>query len=94
MHTTPDHPEDSTWLTPRTKQRKRKSSKARPSRAQAVKEREEAIKEASQLSTNSFYALTENPQIPSDTDTGTPLPSRGSLDDEGPTLTSHLADDL
>ncbi|KAJ1104349.1 hypothetical protein NDU88_001761 [Pleurodeles waltl] len=83
MHTTPDHQDESTWLTPRTKQRKRKYSKTGPSLAQAVKEREEAIKEASQLSTSSFYALTENPQIPSDTATGTPPPSRGSVDDEG-----------
>ncbi|KAJ1173386.1 hypothetical protein NDU88_005222 [Pleurodeles waltl] len=94
MHMTPDHQEDPTWLTPHKKQRKRKSSKARPSRAQAVKDQDEAIKEASQLSTNSFYALTENSQIPSNTETGTPLPSRGSLDDEGPTRTPRLADDL
>ncbi|KAJ1202642.1 hypothetical protein NDU88_006439 [Pleurodeles waltl] len=94
MHTTPDHHEDPTWLTQRTKQSKKKHSKGRPSRAQAVKEREEAVKEAAQLSTNSFYALTETHQFPSDTDTGTPPPSRGSLDDEGPTLTPRLADDL
>ncbi|KAJ1210550.1 hypothetical protein NDU88_005913 [Pleurodeles waltl] len=94
MHTTPDHQEDSTWLTPRTKQRKRKDTKVRPSRAQAVKEREEAIKEAAQLSTNSFYALTENPQFPSDSGMGTPPPLRGSLDDEALTLTPRSADDL
>ncbi|KAJ1120153.1 hypothetical protein NDU88_008328 [Pleurodeles waltl] len=93
MHTTPGHHEDPTWLTPRMKQRKKKHSKGRTSRAQAVKEREEAVKEAAQLSTNS-YALTETHQFPSDTDTGTPPPSRGSLDDEGPTLTPRLADDL
>ncbi|KAJ1129691.1 hypothetical protein NDU88_008057 [Pleurodeles waltl] len=81
-------------LTPCNKQRRRKSSKVRPSRAQDVREREEAIKEASQLSNNSFFALTETPQIPSDTDTGTPPPSRSSLDEESPSLTPRLADDL
>ncbi|KAJ1159579.1 hypothetical protein NDU88_000086 [Pleurodeles waltl] len=94
MHTTPGHHEDPTWLTPRTKQRKKKHSKGRPSRAQAVKEREEAIKEAVQLSTNSFYVLTETHQFPSDTDMWTPQPSRGSLDDEGPTLIPRFADYL
>ncbi|KAJ1107705.1 hypothetical protein NDU88_005094 [Pleurodeles waltl] len=62
-----DHHNDTTRLILRNKRCLRKSSKARPSRAQAAREQEDAIKEALQLSNNFFFALTENPQIPSDT---------------------------
>ncbi|KAJ1215569.1 hypothetical protein NDU88_003177 [Pleurodeles waltl] len=51
--------EDATWLTPHSKRRKRKSSKAGPSRAQAVTEQEKAIQEAAHFSHNSFLALSD-----------------------------------
>ncbi|KAJ1198314.1 hypothetical protein NDU88_002156 [Pleurodeles waltl] len=37
---------------------------------------------------------TDNPLVPSDTDTGTPLPSRSTLEEEGPTLTPRMEYDL
>ncbi|KAJ1181324.1 hypothetical protein NDU88_006532 [Pleurodeles waltl] len=86
--------EDATWVTPRDKERKRKSSRARPTRAQAAREREGAIKEASQLSSNPFFALEDTPPGPFDTDTGTPSSSRNLLEGEGPTLTLRIAGDL
>ncbi|KAJ1131743.1 hypothetical protein NDU88_010076 [Pleurodeles waltl] len=74
--------------------RKRNTSRVEPSRTKVAKEREGALNEASQLSNNTFFALVDKPSVDSDTDAGTPSPSRNSPVEEGPALTPHLADDL
>ncbi|KAJ1189362.1 hypothetical protein NDU88_006110 [Pleurodeles waltl] len=94
VHSATDTLEDATWLTPHSKRRKRKSSKAGPSRAQAVTEQEKAIQEAAHFSHNSFLALSDKFQFPSDSDTGATSPSRTSGDERAPLITPRLADDL
>ncbi|KAJ1142387.1 hypothetical protein NDU88_008713 [Pleurodeles waltl] len=79
MHPTRESTEEATWLTPQTKRRREKSSREKPSRVQAAREQEKAIKETSQLISNPFFALTDNPSIASDTDTGPSPPSRAHL---------------
>ncbi|KAJ1142758.1 hypothetical protein NDU88_009071 [Pleurodeles waltl] len=86
--------EDATWLTPHPKRRKRKSSKAGPSRAQAVTEQEKAIQETAHFSHNSFLALSDKFQFPSDSDTGASSPSKTSGDERAPLMIPRLADDL
>ncbi|KAJ1204422.1 hypothetical protein NDU88_008200 [Pleurodeles waltl] len=94
VHSATDTLEDATWLTPHSKRRKRKSSKAGPSRAQAVTEQEKAIQEAAHFSHNFFLALSDKFQFPSDSDTGATSPSRTSGDERAPLITPRLADDL
>ncbi|KAJ1182449.1 hypothetical protein NDU88_007639 [Pleurodeles waltl] len=94
MHFPQEPRDEDTWLTLRANGRKRNTSRARPSRAQAAREREGALKEASQLPNNPFFALAAKPSIDSDTDAGTPWPSENSPVEEGPALTPRLSDDL
>ncbi|KAJ1109725.1 hypothetical protein NDU88_007085 [Pleurodeles waltl] len=86
--------EDTTWVTPHSKRRKRKSRKAGPSRAQAVTEQEKAIQEAAHFSHNFFLVLFDKFQFPSDSDTGATSPSKTSGDERATLITPRLADDL
>ncbi|KAJ1101676.1 hypothetical protein NDU88_006741 [Pleurodeles waltl] len=94
VHLALDTLEDTTWLSQHSKRRKRKSSKAGPSRAQAVTEQEKAIQETAHFSHNSFLALSDKFQFPSDSDTGATSPSKASGDERAPLMTPRLADDL
>ncbi|KAJ1094202.1 hypothetical protein NDU88_007280 [Pleurodeles waltl] len=94
LHRASDALEDATWLTPHSKRRKRKSSKAGPSRAQAATEQEKAIQEVAHFSHNSFLALSDKFKFPSDLDTGATSPSKTSGDEHVPLITPRLADDL
>ncbi|KAJ1187096.1 hypothetical protein NDU88_003875 [Pleurodeles waltl] len=94
VHSASDTLEDTTWLTPHSKLRKRKSSKAGPSRTQAVTEQEKAIQETVHFSQNSFLALSDKFQFPSVSDTGATSPSKASGDERAPLMTPRLADDL
>ncbi|KAJ1189277.1 hypothetical protein NDU88_006026 [Pleurodeles waltl] len=94
VHSASDTLEDTTWLTPHSKRRKRKSSKAGPSHIQAVTEQEKAIQETAHFSHNSFLALSDKFQFPSDSDTGATSPSKASADECAPLMTPRLADDL
>ncbi|KAJ1093556.1 hypothetical protein NDU88_006656 [Pleurodeles waltl] len=94
VHSASDTLEDTTWLTPHSKRRKRKSSKAGPSRAQAVTEQEKAIQETAHFSHNSFFALSDKFQFPFNSDTGATSPSKTSGDERAPLMTPRLADDL
>ncbi|KAJ1217481.1 hypothetical protein NDU88_005075 [Pleurodeles waltl] len=66
----------------------------RPSKDQVAKEQEGALKEALQLSNNTFFALAANTHVDSDEDARTSSPTLASPREEGPALTPHAADDL
>ncbi|KAJ1190092.1 hypothetical protein NDU88_006831 [Pleurodeles waltl] len=93
VHSASDTLDDTTWLTPHSKRRKEKSSKAGPFRTQAVTEQEKATQETAHFSHNSL-ALSNKFQFPSDSDTGATSPSKASGDERAPLMTPRLADDL